>query len=163
VSDPGYRETVAAARWLVALIALGALAPLYAGLAAIENRDALQVAVLVCAAALLVAVALVLQRLRVETDHATLRFRFGPFGRTLGASEIASATAEQCRWWTFGGWGWRFAWREGALVQAFSVPFVRTGVRVTTRRGKQSYLSSRAPERLAAAIMQLVRRREGTA
>lgn len=161
--DPRYREAVSAAWWLVTVIGCAGLAPRSAALTAWQHGQRLEVALLLGASALLVLVAIVFLHLRVEIDDATLRFRFGPFGRTLLAADIESAAVERYRWGTCGGWGWRFGWLEGSLVQAFSVPFLRTGVRIRTRGGKQYYVSSRAPERMSAAIMQLARQREGSA
>ena len=158
-----YRETIGAAWWFVALLACAALAPLTSLIVEIRRGQLLQVGILLVVSALLVLLVLVFLRLRVDIDRATLGFHFGPFGRTLQAADIESVSVERYRWTTFGGWGWRFAWLEGTLVQAFSVPFVRTGVRIRTHAGTQYYVSSRAPERLSAAITQLSRGREGTA
>ncbi|MSQ29337.1 MAG: hypothetical protein EXR68_02475 [Dehalococcoidia bacterium] len=95
----------------------------------------------------------------VEVDANGVCFRFGLFGRTLHTVDIEAAATERYSLWTFGGWGWRFGLRrddQGRWKEAFTVPFLRTGVAVSSRRGR-FYLSSRTPEQLAEAIRAVIR------
>ncbi|RLT44511.1 MAG: hypothetical protein DWI58_00365 [Chloroflexi bacterium] len=149
-----YREVISPPKWFVVAIALLALAPLWGVQAALRD-DSLSTArrVTLTAAAPVVAgmllwLALVGSHLTVEVVAERVRFRFGPFGRTLRSNDITAVTAEPYNAWAFGGWGWRLGW-GGA--QAFTVPFLRSGVMLGTARGR-FYLSSRTPERLAEAV-----------
>src|SRR5205085_482225 len=76
MQEPRYEETVETPRWLVAAVGLAAV------------------------------VAASCSRLRIRVDSEALRFRFGPFGRTLKAADIRAAGVEPYRVWSLGGWGW---------------------------------------------------------
>ncbi len=178
--DLPYRETTPSPRWLLIGMALLALAPLLGATAAMRDPSlsgaggVATVAVLLLASAMLLGLVMLGSKLTVEVDAERVRFRFGPFGRTLRTMDIEAAAVERYSLWTFGGWGWRFGWlrdAHGHRPQAFTVPFLRSGVAVITRsggtrkgssRGGTFYLSSRTPERLAEAI-RAVMHREGLA
>jgi hypothetical protein len=155
---PEYREAVPPARWFEAVIRLCALLPLIAAVGIVADEEATGAAWLGVAAFTAVSLALSvfipqLLRLHIEVSRGQLRVRVGPFGRTIEGSAIRSARPERYRPWAFGGWGWRFGW-SGGPIQAYSVPFLRSGVEVETSRGRY-YLSSRTPARLAQAIERL--------
>jgi hypothetical protein len=159
-----YRESVLASRWLMAAIALAAVAAFAGAVATLRSEDEHRGATAVMLAAILavlIAVALCFARLRIATDGGTLRFRFGPFGPTLDASEIRSVEVTRYRWLAFGGWGIRFGRIAGHRATAYSVPFLRSGVTIETANGKRYYVSSRQPESLAEAIGRLTAAREG--
>jgi hypothetical protein len=161
-----YTESVAAPRWFLVLIAALALGALAGAILVIRDPDGASSGVLF-AMMLLVAVALlsvviVFGRLRVEVRES-LRFHFGPFGRTLEAADVRSATVERYPWMTFGGWGIRLGWWHGGLARAYSVPFLRTGVAIETAEGKHYYVSSQRPDELAVAIQAWTGSREGVA
>jgi hypothetical protein len=158
---PEYREAVPSARWFEIAVRLCALAPLAGAfgiaLAPGEAGSAEWIGGLALVAMSLALSLLIpsLLRLNIEVGPGRLRVRLGPFRRTIEASAIRSVRAERYRPWAFGGWGWRFGWSEGP-IQAYSVPFLRSGVEVETSRGRY-YLSSRAPAQLAQAIERLAR------
>lgn len=111
---------------------------------------------------LLLVVGLWFVALDVTVGDEALRFRFGPFGRTLNASAVREVRVVRYPALAFGGWGWRFGRVDGRSAQAYTVPFVRSGLTVTMAEGKTYYISSRSPERLAEAI-ETMQRREGLA
>lgn len=156
-----YEEHVAAAGWFGVLARLLPLAPLVGIIAAVRDPElestgrAATVGGLLFTAAILVGVARWFVALDVTVTSEALRFRFGPFGRTLGASALRAARVRQYPWIAFGGWGWRLGRLDGGSAQAYSVPFLREGVAVTTAEGRVYYISSRAPARLVEAIERL--------
>jgi hypothetical protein len=159
-----YDESVRTPFWFLALIGMAAAAALFSAVGALlsdEDNRALLTAVLFLSGVLLGVVAVFFWRLRVEVRDHSLRFHFGPFGRTLEATDIRAAEAMPYRWLAFGGWGIRFGRTSGHAVRAYSVPFLRTGVIVEAVDGKRYYVSSRRPDALAAAIRRLAEPREG--
>jgi uncharacterized membrane protein YeaQ/YmgE (transglycosylase-associated protein family) len=160
-----YAESVRAVRWFLLLLAVAVLGCLAGALAAFlseaEGRG-FTAGMLLGMAGVLAAVTLCCARLRIEVSEQTVRFRFGPFGRTLDAWTIRSAEAIPYRWIAFGGWGVRLGRISGQWVRAYSVPFVRTGVALEVSSGRRYYVSSRHAEALASAIRR-VAAREGQA
>jgi hypothetical protein len=150
-----YSEEVPASRWLRWL--------LYASVAAVAGgmilvwRDgnvtsieqALALLVLVGTGAVMLAVSRWLLVLRIRVSDGAVEFRYGRFGRRIPAAEIEAVEVEPYRWVSYGGWGIRFS--TGGR-RAYSVPFMNTGVRIAVRDGKRYYVSSAAPDRLAAAV-----------
>lgn len=156
-----YREHVPATRWFGFVARLLFLAPV-AGIVSIARDPdvgttgrVLGIIVLVVAGLILLAVGRWFLALEVTVSAEALRFRFGPFGRTLGASALREAQVRQYPWLAFGGWGWRFGRLDGGSAQAYSVPFLREGVAVATTEGRTYYISSRTPQRLVEAIERL--------
>ena len=156
-----YQERVAASRWFGVVTRVLPIAPLFGIVAAVRDPElgsagrAATVGGLLFASAILVGVARWFVALEVTVTGESLRFRFGPFGRTLGASALRGVRVREYPWVAFGGWGWRFGRLDGGSAQAYSVPFIREGVAVTTAAGRTYYLSSREPRRLAEAIERL--------
>lgn len=87
--------------------------------------------------------------LQVEVAPGEVSFRFGPFRKRLPAGSIERVAATPYRWIAYGGWGLRMS--LGGR-RAYTVPFLRTGVELTTTDGKTYYVSSHNPQLLAAAI-----------
>lgn len=150
-----YQESVYASRSLLALIVVAAAGSLFSAATALRGDDGnrfVGVGLPALIGTLLIAVAVCFGRLRTESGGGRLRFHFGPFGRTLEASDILVAQVMPYSWLRFGGWGIRFGRMAGDSVRAYSVPFLRTGVVVEMLHGGHYYVSSRRPEALAAAI-----------
>jgi hypothetical protein len=162
VTGQGYTEAVPSARWFAVAVRLCALAPLVSAASLLRAPGEpgaggwIGVAVLGAMSVALFFLVPSLLRLRIEVGNHDLRVRLGPFRRTIAASAIRSAQPERYRPWAFGGWGWRLGWSGGTSMQAYSVPFLRSGVAVETERGR-FYLSSRSPAQLAQAIERLAR------
>ena len=161
IPSAAYEEHVAAAGWFGVLARVLPLAPLAGMVAAFRDPEigpagrAATVGGLLIASAILVGVARWFVALDVSVTSESLRFRFGPFGRTLGASALRAARVRSYPWIAFGGWGWRLGRLDGGAAQAYSVPFLRDGVAVTTVEGRTYYISSRTPARLVEAIERL--------
>lgn len=159
--SPAYREHVQASGWFGLLGRVLFIAPLVGAIAAFRDhemapteRAVTLVSVGIAGFALLL-VSRWFLALDVTVSAEALRFRFGPFGRTLGASALRQARVRSYPWLAFGGWGWRFGRLDGGSAQAYSVPFLNDGVAVTTAEGRTYYISSREPERLVEAIERL--------
>jgi hypothetical protein len=156
-----YEEHVAAAGWFGVLARLLPIVPLIGIVASLRDPEigsagrAATIGGLLFTSAILVGVARWFVALDVTVTGEALRFRFGPFGRTLGASALRAARVREYPWLAFGGWGWRLGRLDGGSAQAYSVPFLREGVAVTTAEGRTYYISSRAPARLVEAIERL--------
>lgn len=157
-----YEETVRMPRWLVVVMAMVAVGLAF-GAVSTATDDGASSAVRFGLGGLLAGLSVAMlwvtwafSALRIEIDEAILRFHFGPIGKTLTAGEIATVTVEAYRLGTYLGWGLRGSWRAGMRDQAYSVPFLRAGVGVTTQSGTHYHLSSRQPERLAEAANALV-------
>jgi hypothetical protein len=162
-TEPSYHEHVESAAWFALIVRLLVLAPLLGVIAAVRDpelsaNERTGTIVLLGAASIVLGIfAPWLLSVRIDVDPQVLRFRIGPFRRTLVASTVATARVERYSALAYGGWGWRFEWRRGRAAQAYTVPFLRTGVQVTTREGRTYYISSRAPQRLAQAIVTMQR------
>jgi hypothetical protein len=151
-----YDEAVYAPRWF-AWLSVGVA--MFGGLVAPAilrdpeltsgERVAAAVAVML-ACALAGGAGLVFSRLSVRASTDGVRAGFGPFATTLAPDSIEGVRAEPYRWLRFGGWGLRLSWN--LRDRAFSVPFVREGVTIRLQGGRTVFVSSRQPERLAAAI-----------
>ena len=156
-----YEEHVAASRWFAIMARLLPIVPLVGIVAVVRDPElgsagrAATAGGLLISSAILVGVARWFVALDVTVTSEALRFRFGPFGRTLGASALRAARVRAYPWIAFGGWGWRLGRLDGGSAQAYSVPFLREGVVVTTAEGRTYYISSRAPARLVEAIERL--------
>ena len=116
--DPSYREVVRAARWFTVALAVLSVTPVI-GIIAVLRDESLSsggrvtsVVALAASGVLMVLVVLWVCAMTVEVSATRLRFRFGPFGRTLAAGDLATASAERYQWVRFGGWGWRFGWLD---------------------------------------------------
>ncbi len=149
-------------RWLMLLIGLAAAVTLASAVPVLAEDGAgagrVPLALLLVAVGLLLAaVVKVFGTLRVAVDDEILRFHFGPFGKTLAASGIASVEAERYRWLLYMGWGIRVSRRHPLRDRAYSVPFLRAGIGIETRDGKRYQVSSRQPRQLAQAITVLTR------
>ena len=162
-----YTERVTSAAWFTVVARVLFMLPLFGIAATFRDTEmdavsrAITVAGLGLSSTILLIVGLWFVTLEV-TVGAALRFRFGPFGRTLGASTVRDVRVVRYPALAFGGWGWRFGRVDGRSAQAYTVPFLRSGLTVTTVEGRTYYISSRAPERLAEAI-ETMQRREGLA
>lgn len=159
-----YEESVYASRWLMVIIVVAAAGSLFSAIDALRGDGGnrlLGAALPALIAVLLVAVGVLFGRLRIEARGSGLRFHFGPFGRTLDATDIRAAEVVPYRWLRFGGWGIRMGRMAGHSVRAYSVPFLRTGVVLEAHDGSRYYVSSRRPEVLAAAINQAAKPLEG--
>ena len=154
-----YEEAVLAPRWMswlsvgVAMFG-GLLAPAILRDQALTPGERLTTALTVVGACALVGLAgLVFSRLTVRAGADGIRAGFGPFATTLAPDSIEGVRAERYRWLRFGGWGLRLSWN--LRDRAYSVPFVREGVTIRLQGGRTVFVSSRQPERLAAAIDRL--------
>jgi hypothetical protein len=151
-----YEEAVFAPRWMswlsVGIAMLGGLlAPAILRDPDLTSGERLATAVLVVVACGLGGFAgLVFSRLSVHAGPDGVRASFGPFATHLDASTIEAVRAERYPWLRFGGWGLRLSWN--LRDRAYSVPFVREGVTIRLQGGRTVFVSSRQPERLAAAI-----------
>lgn len=94
--------------------------------------------------------------LDVAVDEIAVRAAFGPFRKTLPIARIRSASEEPYRWMPYGGWGIRWSTQKR---QAWSVPFLKTGVEVQSHDGSRCFISSRDPERFRSAIQAHLDRR----
>ena len=154
-----YREEARAPGWRAAGACVLALGPLWSALRLVDDPTSpriLEAALLLVCAVALVFVAVVFSRLQVEVAQRSLCFDFGPFGRTLVASDLCTANVEPYRAWSFGGSCLRLGFASGRLTWEYIVPFMRTGVAVTTS-GRRYYFLSQTPARLARAIELLAR------
>ena len=97
--------------------------------------------------------------LRVRVEPSGVEARFGPFSKQLPATQVESVEAMPYRWTPYLGWGIRFA---SGKRYAWSVPFIREGVSVALGDGARYFISSRQPERLVAAVAEVIDRRRGT-
>jgi len=152
-----YHETVAASRWLFAILVpamLGAMLALQDALRADGGAvgRTLTAGAMIVIIVVLLAVAFWFTRLRVSVDAATLHFSFGPIRRTVDGSNVIAVKVERYDWRRFGGWGIRFARRDKQRARAWTVPFLRSGVWVEQQDGTGYYISSRRADVLAAAI-----------
>lgn len=152
-----YRETLRGSVLLIAAVFLAALGGAAGGLAAtmdtrLPPAERLVVAVLMLLVVLvLVFVAVVFTRLRVEVDAVRVSWSFGPFRKSVPLEQVAAVRVEPYRWLRFGGWGIRYGVLGGG-GSAYTVPFSLRGVTLELRDRQRYYLSSRDPDRLAAAI-----------
>ncbi|MEX1022398.1 MAG: hypothetical protein WD058_04545 [Dehalococcoidia bacterium] len=142
-------------RWLLRVIAVVTVAVLLLG-----ARGSDQGATLVGTAAVVLGIFALLEvwllNLQVEVDGETLTAAFGPLRKRLRADDVAEVRAERYQWLLYGGWGVRFGLGKR---RAWTVPFLNSGVRITHQDGTRYYISSRSPDRLAAAVADLVQRR----
>jgi hypothetical protein len=161
-SQVRYDEAVLAPRWMLWLgLGIAALAGLAAA-TTLRDSSLSSSARTAAAAAIAISgltvglVGLLFSTLHVHASPEGVRAAFGPFASTFLAASIAGAHAERYRWLRFGGWGIRLS---GNLCdRAFSVPFVPEGVTIRLQEGRSVFVSSRQPERLAAAIAELAGR-----
>lgn len=154
MSEP-YRELVQATalfRWIVRLAAIAAVVGL---LGTADDGGSTLVLTLVIGAMLvgLMLVELWFMNLRVEVGDEALVAAFGPIKTHLRVRDITDVQAEPYQWLLYGGWGLRFGFGKR---RAWTVPFLNTGVRVTRSDGTRYFISSRSPERLAAAVASLI-------
>jgi len=151
-----YRETVRGSRLLAVIVLISAVATVAGGVAVAVDTNvptAERVGVtslMVIVAVVLVFVAAVFTRLRIEVNAARVRWSFGPFSDSVAVEQVAAARSEPYRWLRFGGWGIRYGW--GSTGRAYTVPFSRRGVVIERRDGQRFYVSSNAPDDLVAAI-----------
>ncbi len=156
MSQVRYDEAVLAPRWMLWLgLGLASVAGIAASEALRDPSLSLAGRVGVAAAFALGGLAigvvgLVFSRLQVHAGPEGVRAGFGPFASTIAPASIAAAHAERYRWLRFGGWGLRLSWN--LRDRAYSVPFVPEGVTIELLGGRTVFVSSRQPERLAAAI-----------
>ena len=161
-SQVRYDESVPAPRWMLWLgLAVSALAGLAAATTLrdsdLSSFERAASAVGIGLSGLVVGlICLLFSTLRVHADPEGVRAAFGPFASTFVPGSIAGARPERYRWSRFGGWGIRLAWN--LRDRAFSVPFVPEGVTIQLREGRTVFVSSRQPDRLAAAITELTGR-----
>ena len=99
-------------------------------------------------AVLWVGIALGFNHLHTEVREDSVRFRYGPLGKTISAAHLTGIEVEPYRWLVYGGWGIRFALGKR---RAYSVPGCREGVVFLLRDGTRYHVSSRAPQELAQA------------
>jgi len=125
------------------------------GIWMLVGEDQLVGAVVILAGGLTAAVLSVFLVLRIRADGEVLRARFGPWGLSIAAEQIESASVARYPWLSYGGWGMRWGRHEGRPGRALSIPLMRTGVFVDTTEGKRHYLNSRQPEELAEAVNRL--------
>lgn len=97
--------------------------------------------------------------LDVSVGASDVRAAFGPFRKTLVLARVESVSDEPYRWRPYGGWGIRLSTQNR---QAWSVPFLKTGVEVRSRDGGRCFISSRDPGRLRSAIQERLDRRESS-
>jgi hypothetical protein len=156
----GYRESVRAPWWFQLALLLSALgAALGALIAATDGGTRLLERVvgtlaLLAAAALLASVGRMFTTLDISVTPRRVRFGFGPFATTLRSGELTAARVERYPWWRFGGWGLRRSivrWGD----RAFTVPFVSDAVALEVADGRRYHVSTRRPERFAAAAAAL--------
>lgn len=91
--------------------------------------------------------------LEVSVRERALSLRFGPRPRELAAVDLLDAAVESYDWRPYAGTGGGAFWRRR---RAFTAPFVRSGVAITTRDGTRYDVASRRPEMLQQAITQLI-------
>lgn len=160
-ADSRYEESVPAPRWVQLALLLAAAGAGVAALAAATSESgrpserAILVVALLAVAALLAVVAVVFTTLHISVTKSQVRFGFGPFATVLGSDDVTSVGVERYPWWRFGGWGLRRAighWGE----RAYTVPFARDAVALEASGGRRFHVSSRDPERFAAALGTLV-------
>ena len=140
--------------WLLVIV------PLAVAIASVLLIDREQVWVAVLLAVFAVFFLLLIRwfmALDVEVDAAAVRAAFGPFHKTVPIAQILSVSEEPYRWRPYGGWGIRLSTQKR---QAWSVPFLKTGVEVHSRDGSRCFISSRDPGRLRSAIQDYLDRRE---
>ena len=151
-----YAETVTCSRWFALALYAPAAALGVLGLwLLLSPAGPVAGLVVLASAAPLPIAARLFGALRIEVDERALRARFGPFGPTLAGEDVEEARAEPYRWRSWGGWGLRWSRVDGRGARACSVPFLRGGVAVDTRRGRRYYFSSSRPDGLAAAVNRL--------
>ncbi|MSP22793.1 MAG: hypothetical protein EXR66_07255 [Dehalococcoidia bacterium] len=142
--------------WLSAGIAMlgGLLAPAILRDADLTTQQRALTALLVVGACVVGGfVGLIFSRLNVRAGIDGVRAGFGHFATLIAPEHIEGVHAERYRWLRFGGWGLRFGWNF--RNRAYSVPFVQRGVTIRLQGGRTVFVSSREPERLAAAIDEL--------
>jgi len=93
--------------------------------------------------------------LRISVTNAEVHVQYGLFGPKIPVASITSCEAVNYDWKQYGGWGIRYG--KGGSVAYNMLGDAGRAVRVTWTKGKKTktvLLSSRDPERLAAAINQ---------
>lgn len=155
---PRYEEEIGAPFWLMALLAAGLAAMVFAVIAVAFDDEAdwklfvWYYPLMAVAGALMVGALLSFRRLHIQVGEDAVRFRFGVFGKSLPLADVQGCEAQKYRWLTYGGWGIRFA--LGGR-RAWSMPGVPEGVEITVAEGKRVrryFVSSRSPELLAGAV-----------
>ena len=151
-----YSEDVHTPQPLVfALIALITVGTGGLGVWLLVGEDQLVGAAVILVGGLTAALLSALLVLRIRADGEMLRARIGPWGLSIAAEQIESASVARYPWLSYGGWGLRWGRHEGRSGRALSVPLMRTGIFVDTTEGKRHYLNSRRPEELAEAVNRL--------
>jgi hypothetical protein len=154
-----YQERVPTPRWLILIgwlaavaFASGGVGYLMAGSPPLAERLPLGLFFLAMAV-LWVGIARVFDHLRIEVREDTVRFGYGPLGKTINAADLVGVEVERYPWPIYGGWGIRFALGKR---RAYSVPGCREGVSLRLRNGTRYHVSSRNPHTLASALRALL-------
>lgn len=149
-----YREEVASSKWFdTAIGASGGVAVLGVVVSTARERWVAAI-ILVATAALLALLYRWFATLIVEVDGTEVRASFGPIRARVPLAEIVTIEPERYRWLAYGGWGVRYGFGRR---RAYTVPFLRQGVRIDRADGRRWYISSRCPDELALAVRSAAR------
>ncbi len=157
LDEAHYTESVPANRWILVLLFLSSAAAGLGAVVAATSEDGsagwVGFGVLAGVSILLLLVGYWFASLRIRVDADGIEARYGPFRHRTRPAEVTSVEVERYPWRVYAGWGIRY--RTGGR-RAWSVPFIPAGVAIATADGKRYHLSSREPERLRSAIMELL-------
>ena len=122
---PTYVETVTAYPWVMVFLRVAVVGSLVTSGVILADGDASLAARLTgglvagAVGLLLLIGSIVFTRLNITVTSDELRFYFGPFGRTIRASDIAQVAVETYPWLAFTGWGIRIATGRRRAAEAF--------------------------------------------